>query len=60
MNLPEYRTEANRNEDESRAFVSEILLGGVMVGTGFGKRKIDAEQEAAQMALKGLPSHIKD
>lgn len=40
--------------DHDRAYVAEVYLGGTHMGTGAGRSKKDAEQEAARAAWEGL------
>jgi len=40
--------------DHDRAYVAEVYLGGTHMGTGTGRSKKDAEQEAARAAWEGL------
>ncbi|MGO9853489.1 MAG: ribonuclease III [Acidimicrobiales bacterium] len=40
--------------DHDRAYVAEVYLGGMLRGTGAGRSKKDAEQEAARAAWEGL------
>jgi ribonuclease III len=40
--------------DHDRAYVAEVYLGGTRRGTGEGRSKKDAEQEAARAAWEGL------
>ena len=40
--------------DHDRAYVAEVYLGGTRLGTGEGRSKKDAEQEAARAAWEEL------
>jgi ribonuclease-3 len=40
--------------DHEKRFVTEIFVGGKMLGRGQGRSKKQAEQEAAGKALEGL------
>jgi ribonuclease-3 len=40
--------------DHERAYVAEVFIAGTRVGTGAGRSKKDAEQEAARNAWEGL------
>ena len=42
--------------DHDRVYMAEVFLGGTMWGTGRGRSKKDAEQEAARAAWEGLTS----
>jgi ribonuclease III len=42
--------------DHDRVYLAEVFLGGTMWGTGRGRSKKDAEQEAARAAWEGLTS----
>ena len=40
--------------DHDRAYVAEVYVGGTLWGTGEGRSKKDAEQEAARNAWEEL------
>ena len=42
--------------DHDRVYMAEVFLGGICRGTGEGRSKKDAEQEAARAAWEGLTS----
>jgi ribonuclease III len=57
---PSYRLVSESGPDHDKFFVTEIAMGGKVLGKGRGKTKKQAEQEAAREALaelqqKGLP-----
>jgi ribonuclease-3 len=47
----EYNIVDEKGPAHNREFTSEVKLDGVLLGTGFGKSKKEAEQSAAQKAL---------
>lgn len=47
-----------RGPAHNREFVSEVQLNGIPVGVGVGRSKKDAEQKAAEEALKRLDIHL--
>ena len=51
---PVYRLLSERGPDHEKCFVTEISVGGTVLGTGEGKSKKQSEQEAARKALKEL------
>lgn len=51
---PSYRLVQEGGPDHRKSFLVEAVLGGRVVGRGRGKRKLEAEREAAQEALRGL------
>lgn len=51
---PQYRVVSERGPDHRKTFQVEVLVRGVSWGTGTGKSKKVAEQEAAREALAGL------
>lgn len=52
--LPEYRTREVQEGGPGHLFLAEVLVGGEVVGQGWGIRKSQAEQEAARQALARL------
>ncbi len=52
--LPSYRIVEISGKDHARTFTAEVVVSGQVMGRGTGRRKIDAEQEAAREALKAL------
>ena len=52
--LPEYRVAGSEGPDEAKVWRIEALLNGVVVASGEGRRKIDAERQAATKALEIL------
>lgn len=51
---PAYRLVAESGPDHEKRFVTEINIGGKILGRGEGKSKKQAEQEAAKKALEEL------
>jgi len=54
---PSYRVVAESGPDHDKFFVTEISVGGKVLGTGEGRSKKQSEQAAAQIALKELQEH---
>jgi ribonuclease-3 len=51
---PSYRVVAEMGPDHAKHFVTEIVVGGKVMGRGEGGSKKQSEQEAAKMALEEL------
>jgi ribonuclease III len=51
---PVYRLVSESGPDHEKCFVTEISVGGNVLGTGEGKSKKQSEQEAARQALNEL------
>jgi ribonuclease-3 len=51
---PVYRLVSESGPDHDKCFVTEIALGGKVLGNGRGKTKKQSEQEAAEKALQEL------
>jgi ribonuclease-3 len=51
---PSYRLVSESGPDHDKCFVTEIAVGGKMLGKGEGKTKKQSEQEAAKHALREL------
>jgi ribonuclease III len=51
---PVYKLVGETGPDHEKRFVTEIFVGGKMLGRGQGRSKKQSEQEAAGMALDGL------
>jgi ribonuclease-3 len=51
---PSYRLISESGPDHDKCFITEIAVGGKVLGRGQGKTKKQAEQEAAQSALREL------
>ncbi len=49
--LPEYRVVSERGPDHRKEFQVDVLVGGEVVASATGRKKKDAEQEAARLAL---------
>lgn len=54
LSAPSYRIVDISGPDHSRLFTVEVIVDSRVLGRGVGKRKIDAEGEAAKEALKLL------
>ncbi|MEF3303001.1 ribonuclease III [Paenibacillus sp. GYB003] len=54
MGAVEYRIVEERGPAHDREFVSEVWIGAKLFGTGTGRSKKDAEQQAASQALAQL------
>jgi ribonuclease III len=54
MGVPRYTTTGERGPDHDRTFTIAVLVGGTKYGSGSGKNKKDAEQDAARDALRSL------
>lgn len=54
--MPMYKVVGERGPDHLKEFEIEVILNGDPVGVGRGANKKDAQQLAAQAALKGLLS----
>lgn len=52
--LPEYRVVSETGPDHQKEFAVEILVQGTVYGRGAGRSKKEAEQRAAEEALKKL------
>jgi ribonuclease-3 len=51
---PVYRLVSESGPDHDKCFVTEIAVGGKVLGSGRGKTKKQSEQEAAEKALQEL------
>jgi len=51
---PVYRLLSETGPDHDKCFVTEISVGGKVLGTGEGRSKKQSEQEAAKQALNEL------
>ena len=51
---PSYRITEEYGPSHKRTFVVEVLVDGMVLGMGAGKRKLDAEQAAAREATQSL------
>ena len=51
---PNYRVVAESGPDHEKFFVTEISVGGKVLGKGEGRSKKQSEQEAAKIALMEL------
>jgi len=52
--LPEYEVIEQTGPEQSKLWRMEVLIGGKAVAVGEGHRKVDAERQAAGMALDAL------
>lgn len=55
---PTYRLVAAEGPDHDRKFTVEVMVGGTVLGRGYGKSKKLAETEAARAALERISSHF--
>jgi ribonuclease-3 len=46
--------------DHDRHFVVEVSLDGIVLGTGQGRSRREAETHAAEVALEGLADEIAE
>ncbi|MQF64524.1 ribonuclease III [SAR202 cluster bacterium AC-409-J13_OGT_754m] len=51
---PSYRVTGESGPSHERVFFVEVLVDGMVLGEGNGKRKLDAEQTAANAAIESL------
>ncbi len=58
--LPEYRVAGSEGPDEAKVWRIEAFLDGAVVASGEGRRKIDAERQAAMKALEILSSRSSE
>lgn len=54
IGIPRYSTVGERGPDHDRTFTVSVQIGGEKYGSGSGKNKKDAEQDAARDALRSL------
>jgi ribonuclease III len=54
IGVPRYSTIAEKGPDHDRTFTISVQIGGEKYGSGSGKNKKDAEQDAARDALRSL------
>ena len=54
---PRYKLIAETGPDHDKSFVTEISVGGKILGSGVGRSKKQSEQQAAQRALAALQSN---
>jgi ribonuclease III len=54
--LPEYLVE-DSGPDHEKEFVARVIIGGQVLGTGIGRSKKIAEQQAAEAAYRALVHH---
>ncbi len=53
---PSYRVARAGGPDHHKSFSVEVVMDGRVMGTGHGRRKLDAEKQAAKVALGRLES----
>ena len=53
---PQYRVVSLKGPDHSKTFAVEVLVDSRVLGVGSGKRKLNAEREAASKAIEALRS----
>jgi ribonuclease-3 len=58
LGTPRYVTVRQHGPDHDRTFTVEVFLGGTAYGVGVGKNKKDAEQQAAEHALRRVQSEL--
>ena len=51
---PAYRAISQSGPDHLRVFTVEVAVSGRVLGTGFGRRKVDGERAAAEKAIRAL------
>lgn len=56
---PEYVIIDERGPAHARVFVAEVSVDGIVLGSGEGRSKKEAEQQAAQAALKRRESRVE-
>jgi ribonuclease-3 len=54
---PQYHLLETRGPEHAKSFDVEVLLDGMVMGNGGGQRKVDAEREAAEEALRRLKAN---
>ncbi len=54
LSAPKYRITGESGQDHAPTFIAEVLVNGVAMGTGSGRSKSLAEQEAAKNALTSM------
>ena len=59
LGVPEYRV-SEEGPDHAKVFAAQVILGGSSGGTGSGRTKKEAEQNAASAAYTGLHSGSTD
>ncbi len=59
LGTPEYRV-ADDGPEHAKTFFAEVLIGGEALGTGTGRTKKDAEQQAAAQAWEAIGSRMAD
>ena len=58
--LPRYRVATAGGPDLAREFTVEVLVAGEVAASGSGRRKLDAERDAARTAIQRLGERRKD
>jgi ribonuclease III len=59
IGLPEYRTVEESGPAHNKRFVVDVLIHNEVVGTGTGKSKKEAQQQAARMALDAFANTLE-
>lgn len=54
LQAPKYQIVSENGPDHNKEFIVEVVVNGKMQGTGVGKSKSEAEQDAASNALKTM------
>ena len=57
---PAYRIVGEAGPEHARRFTAQVVLGEAVLGQGSGRRKLDAEREAAVAALASLDAAHRD
>lgn len=52
---PDYRLVASLGPEHDRTYQVEVLSQGLVLGSGEGRSKVEAQQQAAGMALRAIP-----
>ena len=55
---PSYRVVSAAGPDHDRSFVVEVSLDGIVLGSGEGRSRREAETHAAEVALEGLAEEL--
>ncbi len=58
LHLPVYKVKKESGPDHRKTFEIELLIDGKVLGIGSGRSKKEAEQKAAEEALKNLTSKL--
>ena len=55
---PTYKIIQESGPDHAKEFTAQVLIKGIIYGTGKGKRKQEAEKAAAEAALQGISNKL--